>query len=266
MSRSSTGEKLGRIVRHDCEVARQALAAPGSVHGRVHEARKAIRRVRSILALVEERLDVGSADRALQRVGDSLSRLRDAHATVETLSRVNELDGGGRWEPALVVLREHAEQVAAIVQGSDPGFARRQRAIAKATEQLAGLPWETVKAVHLREGLDRQEARAERSVARARKTRTPENIHRWRRRARRLRMQLEAVSKLEDRRLRIPAQQPKKLHRLADQLGWYQDIQGLMQLVQRLPGLADRAALTARLEELLGQCQVEPVSVHGLQS
>ncbi|WP_052633753.1 CHAD domain-containing protein [Pseudoxanthomonas suwonensis] len=230
----------------------------------MHEARKAIRRARSALALVEKRLDIGSADRTLQRVGDSLSSLRDAHATVETLARVDELDGGDRWAPAMATLRAHADQVAVVVQGGDPGFAWRQRAIARATAQLAGLPWKTVKPAHLREGLGRQSARVERSVARARKSPTPENIHRWRRRARRLRMQLEAVAKLEERRLQVDAQQPKKLRRLADELGWYQDIQALMQLVRRLPDVPERAALAARLDELLGQCQVEPVSVHKL--
>lgn len=244
------GGEFGQLVRADCLAIEKALASRKGIHSRVHEARKAIRRVRALLSLVEHRLDVESADLALQRIGDGLSTLRDACAAAGVSSQVGKLDEKKRWVPVTAALRARADSVAARVLKSDPRFAKRRRTVQQVMGQLQKLPWDDLKTEHVRNGLQRQHKRTTEAGRRAKKDPTAENLHRWRRRARRLRMQVDALASLDVRNISLREHSAKKLHKLSDSLGWHQDIQVLQTLVQRLPGLHERSTLLAHLEKL----------------
>lgn len=255
MSRSSTGQALGRLVSAECAAIVHALRAPLAVHTRVHEARKAIRRVRALLALAEDgdaTFDVRPADQILQRVGDGLSRLRDAHAAMETARTLAQREGRKPWRPVIDALRERSQVLVARELARDPGFARRQSIVQGAAHYLELQPWETLKATQIRAGLQRQRRRVERAARRAKKTPDAENLHRWRRRARRLRMQVDALPKLKPQWSPHDVATPraKALHKLTDALGWQQDLHVLATLLRRLPGIAERKRLQARLREL----------------
>lgn len=249
------GPALGRKVAAECAAIQQALAGRKQVHGRVHEARKAIRRVRALLALVERKLDVEAADRVLQRVGDGLSALRDAYAATDVSTNVGKIDGRRRWSPVTALLRERADHIAERVLIGDPGFLARRRRIEQVAIKLQKLPWESVTAADIRKGLQRQCKRTDKAGARAKKDPSPDHLHRWRRRTRRLRMQFDGLSALKMKGLSLPSHASRKLHRLTDSLGWHQDLQVLKGLVRRMPGLAERNNLVARLQALEGEIQ-----------
>lgn len=246
----TTGHAIGRSIRAECLSASAQLQAAGEVHTRIHEARKAIRRARSLLALVDDRLDVEAANRALERLGDSLSILRDARAAVETAARVAKRDGPGRWAPVVRALRRRAGDAARRVLDADPRFAKRAAAIQRTVGRLDTLCWEEVSPRDIRHALKRQRKRVERAAKRARKDPTADKLHRWRRRVRRLRMQLEALSQLGIEGVSVEPGQRKKLQALSDDLGWNQDLDVLARIVGRLPGLDERKALLTRLDAL----------------
>src|SRR6185312_6387320 len=84
------GERLQRIALVQLDIALDALsvAACGSPEERVHEARKALKRVRALLRLLEDELGERAyeRDRALVRdAGRSLARARDAAVLLSTL-------------------------------------------------------------------------------------------------------------------------------------------------------------------------------------
>ena len=94
MPSSSSGSRLGRLLQQECLAAIESLAATGSdVHAHVHEARKAIRRARSLAALVGSRFEVETADGILHRAGDSLGALRDARVVALTAARLGQRSG-----------------------------------------------------------------------------------------------------------------------------------------------------------------------------
>ncbi len=248
MPPSSQGSRLGRLLQHECRTAIESLAATEDVHARVHEARKAIRRARSLLALVDARLDVEAADRILQRTGDSLGALRDAHAVALAAARLGKQHADLRWQQAAAALDGRADRLARRELAADPGFAKRRAAIRRAARRLESLPWHTLKSADLRAGLVRQSRRVDSASRRADQDPTPENLHRWRRRVRRLRMQVDALAGLK---IRILDQDPtvsKRLHHLSDELGSHQDRVVLADTLRRMRTLEDRRELLAQLE------------------
>ncbi|UNK57829.1 CHAD domain-containing protein [Pseudoxanthomonas daejeonensis] len=229
-------------------MAAQTLAETGDVHARVHAARKAIRRARSLIALVEAELDVEAADRALRRVCESLGSLRDARAIALAAGTQGRKSRDNRWKQASDALEQRADRLARREQSADPGFAKRRRALARAARLLQALPWDALARPGIRAGLVRQTRRVEKAARRAKATATPEDLHRWRRRTRRLRMQIDALAGL---RLDIIGQDTTastRLHRLSDALGERQDRTLLAATLRRMRTLEHRRALLEQLE------------------
>ncbi|WP_162435477.1 CHAD domain-containing protein [Pseudoxanthomonas koreensis] len=214
----------------------------------MHEARKAIRRARSLLALAEPELDVEAADAILRRTGDSLGALRDAHAVTLTALRLGKRLSDPRWRQAATVLALRADRLARRELAADPGFAKRRKAIGRAARRLDALPWQALKSAGIREGLLRQSRRVERAAQRANRDPTPDNLHAWRRRARRLRMQLDALDGLKIRIIGHDPTASKRLHRLSDRLGRQQDLVVLAGTLRRMRTLEHRRELLELLK------------------
>lgn len=247
MPPSFHGSRLGTLLQHECQAVVESLSATEGVHARVHAARKAIRRARSLLALVETDLDVETADRTLQRIGDSLGALRDAHAAALTAASLGKRLADPRWERAAAALDRRAERLVKRELAADPGFAKRRRAIRGAARRLESLPWQELESADIRAGLVRQSRRVDKAARRAQEDPLPDNLHRWRRRVRRLRMQVDALASLK---IRILDQEPtasRQLHRLSDELGSHQDRAVLADALRRMRTLEDRRALLERL-------------------
>jgi len=255
MPRHSTGQALGTLVHEECRAVVRMLRGRKAIHTRVHEARKAIRRTRALLALAEDGdapFDIGPADRILQRVGDSLSRLRDAHAAIETAQAVGKQTEPKRWRRVVTALRARSAGLVAHELERDPGLARRIATVEGALHYLDQLPWAELTAAQIREGLQRQRRRVERAARRAGKHPDAERLHNWRRKVRRLRMQVEALPKLKPHWSKATASTPKSkaLHKLSDTLGREQDLQVLAGLLRRLPDIEGRKALRESLAAL----------------
>ncbi|HVJ38251.1 MAG TPA: CHAD domain-containing protein [Stenotrophomonas sp.] len=256
MPRHSAGHALGKLVHEECSAVIAGLRGRKALHTRVHEARKAIRRARALLALAEDgdaAFDIGPADRILQRVGDSLSRLRDAHVAIDTARLVGKQTETKRWRPVVIALRARSAGLIAHELERDPGLARRVSTVEGALHYLDALPWAELTAAQIRAGLQRQHRRVERAARRAGKHPDADRLHTWRRKVRRLRMQVEALPKLKPHWSKSTPSAPKSksLHKLSDALGREQDLQVLAGLLRRLPGLDDRAARRAELDALI---------------
>ncbi|HVI56262.1 MAG TPA: CHAD domain-containing protein [Luteibacter sp.] len=77
---------LAEEAQRECAKADRALADAANRHKGIHEARKAIRRLRSLLRLVAPVLGdtIDAIDSRLRRLARGLSALRDAHVVVNT--------------------------------------------------------------------------------------------------------------------------------------------------------------------------------------
>ncbi len=247
------GTAAQALARRECRIIARALARRRDVHASVHSARKAIRRLRSLLALVKHRFDEAiPIDRRLQKLGDGLSALRDAHVAVDVVQALAATDGTGRWQPALDVLIERRDHSMAKALAADPGFQRRRKLVERVAADLEALDWRRLKRSDLRAALKLGQARLARAEKRARQDPSADNLHRYRRRVRRLRMQRDALRTIAPDiagSLRASAdKQAKALRKLSDRLGWLQDVRAVRNRLRRAPGIPDRGALLSQLQ------------------
>jgi CHAD domain-containing protein len=136
-----------------------------------------------------------------------------------------------------------------------PGFERRRRVIGQFVQRLQDQPWQSVRCAAVRDALERSERRVKKAGTRAQHDPDPEQVHRWRRKLRRLRMQLDAaqhIGALHGREGHAAVvRKAKSLHRTSDQLGWQQDLRLLRNLVRNLPASAGKSEVLATIERAL---------------
>lgn len=227
---AAIAEAARALAHKECGTIQQALDSQPQVHEAIHSARKSIRHLRALLQLVEGRMpEVQRADRILQRVGDSLSRLRDAHVAIATASRFITEDGPEHWLPVVQHLTRRRDALLEKTLARDPAFARRRTRIERVAQLLEQLDWTRIRGKDLRHGLEKGQ-----------------------RRVRKLRMQMEAVKRIAPDIAKTAAQsgtskQLKALHTLSDQLGDCQDLDVLQTLLDRIPALPQRDHLRARI-------------------
>jgi CHAD domain-containing protein len=75
------------VVRREFRKAKDALSRPNPDEDAIHEARKSVKKIRSVLRLLHDDLgsDYPAQDRQLRTAAHCLSSLRDADATTETI-------------------------------------------------------------------------------------------------------------------------------------------------------------------------------------
>lgn len=200
---SADAGSLGAALRDygvaELMLAEEQLGLRGSgVHDGIHQARKAIRRTRAMLALGGAAFGPGGKliDRELRRMNRRLSPLRDAHALVQVLDR---LSTKARNDETRVLLA-HAHHVAVRRRtGMARGAAFRQ-ALSEENSLLIvlraalhGVPWASVSASRVMDAMAStlHKTDAMRGLALAHDR--AEDWHRWRRRMRRLSQQHRAA-------------------------------------------------------------------------
>lgn len=201
--RCDLGEALGARLKAELDRAHALLGwRGGRIHAGVHEARKSLRRARAMLALTGPLPGGGAAliDRELRRICDSLSALRDAQALVEVLDRLSADQPLSDQRPLLRRARRIAAaaraQAAAQALAADPGLIDRRGRLAVLSAGSVALPWRPLTEDHVREALAESLAAVVAAAARARKTGSDLDWHRWRRRLRRLKQQRTALGGL----------------------------------------------------------------------
>ncbi|MGN6738988.1 CHAD domain-containing protein [Dyella sp.] len=254
----TTGEALAHLVAALCRLARQGLARKERLHDGVHRVRKAIRSLRAVLALAHEALGEPAApiDRALQQLARSLSRLRDAHVAVATARSLATGAEKQAWLDVAARLDTRCERRLARTLAQDPGFAKRRARLARISKALAALPWYRVGRRSLEHALVEGELRVAKAERKAKKEMTAQRLHRWRRRARRLRMQVDAMRRIEvcPKTLRkMQHERVEHLKKRTDLLGRRQDLEVLAQLLPQVSDMSNRDALRCRLHQEIAE-------------
>ena len=199
----------------------------GRVHAGVHQARKALRRVRATLALGGTALGPGAAlvDRELRKANRGLSSLRDVQALVETLDRLIAPQPPLDLLPLLRRARRNAAASRAIqaraALADDPQLASRRDLLVVLRGAMLALPWPRMDLPQLQSALQYSIERIVAAQARAQGSHDDEDWHRWRRRERRLSQQRRA---LKAGAIAHAVDLPKADKRIATWLGAAQDL------------------------------------------
>jgi len=254
---------IRRIAAGRAEDALEQLAKGGEKT--VHEARKDLKKMRSLLRLV--RADLGkrtyrAENRRYRDAGRRLSAARDAEVKLETLSALQERFAAQIDDEMIkafreVLQREHSGEANAV--GSDGGLSDESaKAIAAGKRRIAdwrlrSKGWDLVGP-----GVRRTYRRGRHEMKRVAGGGNAADVHEWRKRTKDLWYQLRI---LRGAWPAVLAPTAEEVHELADLLGDHHDLQVLGDDVRERAGLfigKDEAKQVAKLarrrqKELLGQ-------------
>lgn len=254
---------LDQLAAMDAQLRRRGR----HLHTGVHEARKAARRFRAVVALADAAVGGGADEAAttIRRVGKRLSRLRDAHVASECAAAFAPPAGGELVRQLRRRLREQRDTLATEVLQRDPELRRKRRQIRKARQALQSSSWHEISTQQLLQALQRSAQRLRRAEGDAHDSRSLALRHRWRRRVRRLRMQLQILAEITQdkawpRAARAAARWvlaeaadtlpgAAELHALGDVLGQQQDRALLRRAVRAVFEPAQRDSLLQLLRQ-----------------
>lgn len=253
------GGALAALAVCECRAIDRALARTRNRHAGIHRARKGIRSLRAILALAEPKPDDATRriDRRLRKLARSLSALRDAFVAMQTAQSLAMGGSAAPWHAAAAALEEACNQALRSALATDPDFAARRSELGRIRQALSVLPWERVSPQAMARALKRSGRRTKRSEDDARRRGTVDLLHRWRRRLRRLRLQLDAMAKVsamspDPADAAHPRHDMRELKRMTDALGRRQDLRLLRRHLARLDaGLRSPAQLRLELRKAI---------------
>lgn len=251
------GLAFGALATKECKSLERALAMKNQHHNGIHCARKSCRRLRSLLAFLapQPTKQVTALDNALRQLLREFSVLRDAHIAKRT-ARLLASAHEARLTPALLgALQKHSIELLRDALKVDPDWRRKRNKVERLTTRLQRLPWQDISPSRVKDVIDHSARRVKNARKKAMDERTPESFHRWRRRARKLRYELELASKarraagMKNERSKRYAERAKKLVLVTDRLGWRQDFQVFLQMLDVLADTSvDAAALSHALK------------------
>jgi CHAD domain-containing protein len=254
---SHLGSSLHALANKECLALEQALRSRKGRQGGIHDARKASRRLRSLLtflpAIAERRAAL--LDKRLKQLGGSFASLRDAHMAAHTARLLATTHQAALTPSLLDALEGLAKTMLKQALKKDPNWRDRRAKAHRIVTAIARLPWQHIDPDDVREALKRHSRRVRKARQKALTERTASAYHRWRRRARKLRYQLEWVHKvhgaleLKQKRAKRYDEQLKDLKLTIDQLGWRQDFAVFRSAVDRLPASTDAVALRESLQQ-----------------
>lgn len=259
-SADKPGNAAHALARREYRCISRSLAVRSDLHGGIHRARKAIRRLRALLALIGDRIDgVEAIDRKLSRLGDGFSRVRDAQVVLAIAQGVAARGDAVAWQPLLEHLAARRDDVTERLLAADPGFVRRRAAVMRIAAQLDALEWQRLRHKDLAAGWKHSNTRTMHAAKRAAKEPASDNLHRYRRRLRRLRLQWGALQALAPdiaatkTQKRIRAQ-----HKTSNRLGRLRDLEALRNALRRARGIPDRSQLLSLVAKELRRAGPKP--------
>lgn len=199
--RESVAEGIRRIIQEQLGLAIWHLSQNGGqLDDAVHEARKSIKRVRSILRLV--RTVIGEKynreNDVLRELGGRLSRLRDAEAVIETL---DELKQESNDDPSIRSLDPVRSVLVTRKKETRESFKKYGEAgeVAKTLQEVCARvgdwPLENADVGIVSRAIASALRRGRKSKKQADESGLAEDYHEWRKRAKDLRYHLELVEK-----------------------------------------------------------------------
>jgi CHAD domain-containing protein len=226
--------------------------------GAVHDARKALKKERSLLRLARGAIKPGQRRREnarLRATAHQLGQAREADALLDALEAIADRYAGQLPEATILAVRQRLNHDrerarASLLEQNIPGRTADELrdALARVEDwKLRDRGWATVG-----EGLEREYRRGRRAMKRAAQAPTPERMHAWRKRSKDLWYHLRLIEPLSPGTVRGQA---KDAHRLADQLGDLHDLALLEAAVHRVQAdlPADTDVLIALIEHRGGQ-------------
>jgi CHAD domain-containing protein len=215
-------EAVKRIVAEQLTRALEVLSRPGdSLATVVHEARRCLKRARSVLRLVKFAIPNAYREEnaRLRDVGRSLSELRDSHAPIQTLEdlegrRKNRQPNGSRqrvFREAHTFLENRSRQIAKAMDecGMNNSIAQFKAALS----HIQRLSFAKVDGPGIRKSLYRSVKRGRKAFDVAQAEDHADNFHEWRKRAKDLRYQLSLFAELHPD-LKQYSKSAKKLEQL----------------------------------------------------
>lgn len=251
---------LALFASRECRGIARALANTKDRHGGIHAARKALRRLKSLLRLGadvfgEALVDI---DERIGKLAGGLSPLRDAHVAVTLAQHLAGPRPSAAWGTAITTLEHRRDGRLAEALHKDLRFLKRRHAVRDLGDLIERLPWRLVRRGVIEAALDSQQRRVVKAEKQVRKAATPANLHRWRRRARRLRMQLQywkrvlrATHKSAHHRAKHDKAATQAMSKLSDALGAKQDLRALRTQLRALRKPAITDPLVAQVAEAL---------------
>jgi CHAD domain-containing protein len=248
----SVSKGVKRIARRQMDKALDLLRSKGGGDETVHDARKAFKKVRSVLRLVRDEIGEKTYRRENRRFRDAarpLTEVRDAKALVEALDKLAERsaqEAKTRFFPRVrtslqadrrAVRRRVLKDVRAIPQVVSDVKAGRDclRDWSIPDNDWSGLC----------DGLKKTYKGGRRALAAAEKDANSEALHEWRKQAKYLWHQLQLVERMWPG---VMEELAEELHTLADLLG---DDHDLVVLRERLTSLPEEFGGKARLQKLV---------------
>jgi len=264
MASKSLGLELAAVASRQAHEVRRALEKKRDRHLAVHAARKAIRRLRGTLALGRDVFgaEFAAIDRSLDRLADGLSALRDAQVVVETAAKLANARHP-YWKKISGQLKHRRDLLLDAALRRDPDFSKRRARISRIELAIADLPWTALTRKMVRNAVLRSFKRLEKAHGAARTEGSSSRIHRWRKRVRRLRLQLETLNGaaasaswkgLEAIKHKVPS--IRSLRRLADKLGWRQDLQVLRSNIRHVENPALAKQLRSGIDQEIGRMKL----------
>jgi CHAD domain-containing protein len=251
---------LRRVVDQQFEIALGiATTVPDQQAAAVHETRKAIKRLRSMLRLVRDSisLDTYHTDNAtLKLIAAELGAVRDSWVMAQILDRLlPKSESGGsvavlvdrlqeRYRTESAALLGNEAQMASIVEQLEHVHETSQRWSAVAGEREAPLPHNFSV---ISPGLQRVYKRARRGMRIVADSPTDTLLHVWRKRAKYLRYQVEALNILDPANLQILE---NDLERLTDLLGDDHDLAVLLARFKTDPALVQDVPMDTTVDFL----------------
>jgi CHAD domain-containing protein len=184
--REQVNRGLRRLVRKELRGARRALDAkhpptPDSIH----EARKSLKKVRAIVALIDadDGRGVGRAKKRLRKIGRTLSRVRDADAMFEIVAKLHRIAPRLLDAPSLKALRTWlaGRRSAALAAAGKKNTWHRVEDDLQTLRRKAKRWRPSHRAFGaLSRGIADSLQRGKKALARARKHRRADDFHRWR--------------------------------------------------------------------------------------
>jgi CHAD domain-containing protein len=230
----------------------------------VHEARKDLKKTRSVLRLVREPLGKDRYQREnarLRQASRALSGTRDASVKIDTLEALGERYGEELPHGIEELADAFEEEQGAIQSGARDRESDLQPAARRASELIgetrAGIDeWAFAQSGFklVADGLRRSYRRGHKRFADIRDDPTPENVHEWRKRVKDLWYDLRL---LRDTWPPILGEMSDQAHELSDLLGDHHDLTVLSEDVGGRSGIdgeeasAIQAIIEGRQEELL---------------